>query len=270
MPCVPRMAAEDMLATENAATSQESTSPGAQSQEPSQSTTNEDDAQPPRRSVRRRGPPAADDRPEAARLYFPHELSLEDLEGCVAGLAENESLLRDGQMRSALDHLRVQLHVRSRLITFKARNSRHQRQNQKSREKIDKCEAKIKLLTAKYRSARAAKLALCGPGDWEKEWRPLTDRDVRGLSDPEPQVDQNNEPLSRRQITTEGRRVLSWIWLSADWDEESEAAAVGGITEGMSTVKSEAAPANISYQLSVTNGCELARGPCDTRRRYCM
>ena len=172
------------------------------------------------------------EQPEKQPLFLPHQLSIEELEGCVAGLADIEARLREGQMRSALDALRVQLHIRSRLITFKARNSRHQRQNQKSNEKIEACQARIKSLAAKYRAARHAKLALSGSGEWEREWRPLLDRDIRGLSDPEPQVDERNELLSRRRRATEGRRVLSWIWLSVDWDEDSEAANVGGMAEG--------------------------------------
>lgn len=176
----------------------------------------------------------ADDQPERQNLFLPHQLSTDDLDGCVQGLADAESRLRNGQLHSALDSLRVQLHIRSRLLAFKAKNSRHQRENQRSREKIDSCGLKIKQIARKYRTAREAKLALCGPGDWEREWRVLADRDIRGLSEMEPQVDKDDQPLSRRRQITEGRRVLSWIWLTAAWDDESSAVTAVGMNEGKS------------------------------------
>lgn len=173
------------------------------------------------------------DQPEKTCIFLPHHLTVRDLDCCVEGLAEVESRMREGQMRSALDDLRVELHNRSRLLSFKKSNSRHQRENQRSQDKLEKCQGRIKILVAKYRVARAAKLLLCGPGDWEREWRVMADRDVRGLSEMEPQVDDNNEPLSRRNRITEGRRTLSWIWLSADWDEDSAVATAEGMNEGM-------------------------------------
>ena len=176
---------------------------------------------------------AMKDVPERQPMFFPHELDDENIEACVPGLCAIEDRLREGQMRSALDSLRVQLHVRSRLITFKARNHRGQRENQRSRTKIEACEAKIKQLVAKYRAARAAKLALLGPGDWERDWPVLKDGDVRGLSEVEPQVDDQNEPLSRRQQTTEGGRILSWIWITARWGADSSTMSIPGMTEGV-------------------------------------
>ena len=186
------------------------------------------------RSSRKRTAGAKKDTPERQPIFLPHELGDEDLETCVLGLGTIEDRLREGQMRSALDSLRVQLHVRSRLITFKARNHRGQRENQRSREKIEGCEAKIKQLVAKYRTARTAKLTLLGPGDWECDWSVLADGDVRGLSEAEPQVDGRSEPLSCRQQTTEGGRVLSWIWISASWGKDSSAASIPGMAEGAS------------------------------------
>jgi hypothetical protein len=187
-----------------------------------------------RSSRKRTAATAAKDTPEQQPVFLPHELDDEDLEASVSGLGVIEDRLREGQLRSALDSLRIQLHVRSRLLSFKARNHRGQRENQRSREKIEGCEAKIKQLATKYRTARAAKLTLVGPGDWEHDWPVLADGDVRGLSETEPQVDDRNEPLSRRQRTTEGGRVLSWIWVSASWGKDSSAASIPGMTEGAS------------------------------------
>ena len=44
-------------------------------------------------------------------------------------------------------------------------------------------------------ASAAAKLALVGPGEWEHEWPLLKDGDVRGLSEMEPQVDDDDEPF---------------------------------------------------------------------------
>lgn len=175
----------------------------------------------------------AEGNPEHQLLFLPHHLSLEHLDGCVDELANIEDRLREGQMCSSLDSLQVQLHVRSRLLTFKARNVRHQCQNTCSQQQLEACQLKIKALVQKYRAACLAKLAICGTRDWKRKWRPLADRDMRGLSEMEPQVNDHDEPLSRHQQITEGCRLLSWIWLSADWDEGSEATAVEGMTEGM-------------------------------------
>ncbi|EKM48959.1 uncharacterized protein PHACADRAFT_33683 [Phanerochaete carnosa HHB-10118-sp] len=171
--------------------------------------------------------------PEHQRLFLPSKLADEDLEACVAGLAPIEDCLREGQMRSALDSLHVQLHVRSRLIAFKARNSQGQRENLRLIQKIEACEAKIKVLVAKYRRAHVAKVALVGPGLWKDEWPLLKDRDVCGLSEMEPQVDGDDEPLSRHRQNTEGSHVLSWIWLNICWQQTLGPSGTPRMTEAL-------------------------------------
>lgn len=169
------------------------------------------------------------DLPEDQPLFLPHSLSMDDLDTCHAGLAEIEGRLRDEQMRDeqmreALDKVRIHLHIKSRIVTFKNRNVRHQELSKAAREKIDKNDDKIKAFVEKYRAACHAKVALGIPGDWERVWKPLHDNDVRCL--------QEADPL--RAGETEGRRVVSWIWMAADklGGRETDTDHVRGLNNG--------------------------------------
>lgn len=169
------------------------------------------------------------DQPELQPLFFPHQLETDELDGCVDGVANLEARLRDGQLRNSLDRLRIQLHYKHRLLAYKERNSRHQRQNMRSRQHLETNEVKIIAVANKYRAAREAKLGLIGPGDWEKEWRVLAHTDVRRLHEVQLTENPDGEPLSRRQVITEGRRQLSWIWLGAD---KSDGSDLPGMADG--------------------------------------
>ncbi|GJF00837.1 hypothetical protein PsYK624_171390 [Phanerochaete sordida] len=118
------------------------------------------------------------DVPERQPLFLPHELEEDNLESCVAGLADMESRLRDGQLSDSLNKLRVHLHICSCLVRFKDRHVRHQRPNTRACIKIKQNEIKIVTLKKKYRAAWRAKLALVGHGAWERSWKELLDSDV--------------------------------------------------------------------------------------------
>lgn len=151
--------------------------------------------------------------PEEQAILFPHQLSIEELERCTSGLAEIEERLRDAQLYDALDKLRLRLHIKTRLVTFKNRNVRHQGPNTRARRHIDVNETKIVQVAEKYRAARRAKLALAGHGPWEHEWRELAKADVRTmLADDDP----INISASASNSASEGRRTTSWIWMAAD------------------------------------------------------
>ena len=92
---------------------------------------------------------------------------------CVAGLAEIELRLREGQLQESLEKIRLQLHVKTRLIGDKQRNARGQRPNTRAITKINTNEAKIIAFAEKYRAARRARLVLEGNGEWEDEFREL-------------------------------------------------------------------------------------------------
>ncbi|GJF01001.1 hypothetical protein PsYK624_173060 [Phanerochaete sordida] len=185
-------------------------------------------ASPPARDVETTVPP------EHVPLFLPSNISPEHLGSLSPRLRAMESDLREGQMRSALDKLRVHLHIKTRLVSFKARQVRHQRENMKAREQLETNDMKIKSFKEKYRAARAAKMRLDGPGSWEQEWRPLGDNDVRGLRDFDPLLTAENESLPRRQIVTEGGRSISWIWNGVGRrDDSSEAGNLGGMNEAL-------------------------------------
>ncbi|KAJ7106101.1 hypothetical protein C8R43DRAFT_1140582 [Mycena crocata] len=56
---------------------------------------------------------------EDVPLLLPSALTPAQRERCVPGLANIESLMRDAQCRMALSRLRIQLHIKSRLLTIK-------------------------------------------------------------------------------------------------------------------------------------------------------
>ncbi|PPQ99631.1 hypothetical protein CVT26_009186 [Gymnopilus dilepis] len=156
---------------------------------------------------------------------------------CMDGLAEIEERLRDAQCMDSLQKLRRILRVKSRLIHFKNKNVRGQRDGTRSRSVIDRVHLKARNAADRYRACRAAKLALAGPGKWEDTFRVLDNRDIRGYQDPDrlrPKVGRKgtleddqpraavadteeefelfNEVRTRRDGSGETRRTLSWIW----------------------------------------------------------
>ncbi|GJF00231.1 CxC2 domain-containing protein [Phanerochaete sordida] len=147
------------------------------------------------------------DLPEQQPLFLPSALDPEERAGCIAGIAEMEGELRDGQLADSLDKLRVHLHIRSRLVTYRNRHVRHQAPSTRARTRIDQNESKITALKAKYRAARAAKLALVGPGAWEQRYKLLQDSDVTAI---------RGDDAVAGVGMSEGKFVLSWIWMGAD------------------------------------------------------
>jgi hypothetical protein len=139
------------------------------------------------------------------------------------------------------------LKIKTRMVEFKNKNVRGQREGTKSRTIIDRVHERARRAAEKYRVARAAKFQLSGPGDWENSLQILNDKDVRGYQDPdrlklrtgrlgtldddqvnaqrsatsdttlEPTPITNefslfNEARHKRDGTGETRRTLSWIW----------------------------------------------------------
>jgi hypothetical protein len=159
---------------------------------------------------------------EMQPLFLPHALSVDQLDKCAVGLADLEARLRDGQLRDALESLRLHLHIKTRLVTAKALHARHQAANTRARQKINDNEVKIVTAAEKYRLARCAKYALCGPGAWEQDWRELKREDVRCMQDDDPRMGARS---------SEGRCAVSWIWISAARDVVDENAAAGELND---------------------------------------
>lgn len=183
------------------------------------------------------------DHPEDLPLFLPNEISDDDLERCSPDIAKIEEHLREVQLRECLDKLRVQLHIKSCLVTHKNRNVRGQVPNLRARRQLDVNGGKIEVIANKYRYARVAKLKLSGPGPWERKWRVLARTDVRTMlaeDDPankkaaEQARDLGAKGTHRAPLMSEGRRTVSWIWMAADRDELDET----GMQDGASTLVS--------------------------------
>ncbi|KAF9548613.1 hypothetical protein CPC08DRAFT_648406, partial [Agrocybe pediades] len=188
----------------------------------------------------------ASSNPEDEDLWLPSRVPAAERDGiCQHGLPSIEEKLRDAQLADSLDSLRRVLRIKSRMVQFKNKNVRGQRDGTRSRTMIDRVHERARACVEKYRQARRAKLALAGPGDWEKTYRVLEDADVRGFQDParlQPRtgrlgvweddnvpdptmangstsLDDRNLLLNtrdRRDGTGETRRTLSWIWLTGE------------------------------------------------------
>ncbi|KAJ7713255.1 hypothetical protein DFH07DRAFT_714787, partial [Mycena maculata] len=145
----------------------------------------------------------------------------------------------DAQCRTALDSLRRQLHVKSRLLIYKKNHSRHQGATTKSRSLVARNESKIRLHSEKYQAAWAAQVSLAGGEESEVGWRKLKKADIRCMEDAE-EVSKDaqrkrdraarrlarehrwrmngDEPGTSRTgggMGAENRRTVSWIWMGA-------------------------------------------------------
>jgi hypothetical protein len=182
--------------------------------------------------------PPMSNHPEHVDLWLPSSLSPNTRRSiCSVRLIAIEERLRTAQCSDALESLRHILRVKSRMVLFKHKNVRGQREGTRSRSVIDRVHARARAAASKYRLARLAKLSLSGPGVWENTLRVLLDSDIRAYSDPdkmrvsmgrrgtvedpgilvmpdglEPKIDLRGEARGRRDGTGETRRTLSWIW----------------------------------------------------------
>ena len=168
-------------------------------------------------SASHRHSPQTMDRPESQPLFLPHSLTQEDRDACTGDLGQIEERLRDAQLLASLDQLRVHLHIKSRLVTYKNRHVRHQVPNTRARRRIEVNEGKIIALAEKYRAARKAKLDLAGPGGWEEQWKDLRREDVRTMMAEEDPINMTAE--EGVQFISEGRRTTSWIWIMSKGSE---------------------------------------------------
>ncbi|PPQ76635.1 hypothetical protein CVT26_012761 [Gymnopilus dilepis] len=180
---------------------------------------------------------------ESIKLWLPSDIAKGSRDWvCTPGLATSEEKLREAQCYDALDNIRNVLRLKTRMVQFKNKNIRGQRSGTRSRVLIDRVHRRARRLAAEYRTARAAKLALSGPGEWQKTLQELRDSDVRAYQDPDRvkerrqrkgtyedheheeadamAVDSNAgaidllpEDRTRRNGTGQSHKVLSWIWI---------------------------------------------------------
>lgn len=178
--------------------------------------------------------PEKPDPVEQQRLLMPSELSAEQRASCYAGLEDIERDMRDAQCRTALDHVRTQLYIKSRLLTYKDRHVRHQGASTRTRSIIDERDIKIKILRDKYNRAREALVVLADADAADVEWVEMTEADMRCLEDPE--EDKKREQWAANRLAKqkknkeselevpgpgEGHRKVSWIWEGAGRDPDT-------------------------------------------------
>ncbi|KAK0459382.1 uncharacterized protein EV420DRAFT_1642357 [Desarmillaria tabescens] len=154
---------------------------------------------------------------EEVRLWLP---------SCIPGGSQEPGSIR---------HI---LRLKMRMVKYKNKNVRGQRDGTRSRTGIDAIHEWALAAAIKYRMAREAKMKLSGPGDWEEGLHKLEDGDIRSYQDPdrlhkgtgrrgtnedswepglvpelpEPGVDLYQDSREKRDGTGQTWRTLSWIW----------------------------------------------------------
>ncbi|KAJ7468442.1 hypothetical protein B0H11DRAFT_2159494 [Mycena galericulata] len=155
-------------------------------------------------------PVAQDEVPEDTPLMLPSALTPQEREsgGCVVGLLEMEDLMRDAQCATALVHLRNQLHIKSRLVTYKRLHSRHQGANTRSRSIVARNESKIRL------HSESGKVDAVG-------WLRLKKEDIRLMEDAE-ELSKDAAKKKRREQRQKAKvaELMEIGELPTDADEE--------------------------------------------------
>ena len=129
---------------------------------------------------------ASSDHPENTPVWLPSKIpSNFRSRVCYQGLAAIEEKIRTANCYDSLDAMRNVLNVKSRLVYFKNKSTRGQREGNRSRTIIDRVHERARVAAERYRAARCGKLALAGAGDWEEVFRILEDGDIRGYQDVE-------------------------------------------------------------------------------------
>jgi len=149
---------------------------------------------------------ASREKAEAVKLWLPSQLDAAERESlCSHGVIASERELRFGQLHDALEDLRRARRVRRGLLTFhKIQLAGEGNKTQtKSRSIVRSVEERIERSTHRYRTARNALLQLDPTGSWQDLYRALRDQDNRGPG---------KEP--DEAVTSDGKYVPSWIWLS--------------------------------------------------------
>lgn len=177
--------------------------------------------------------------PEGIRLFMPSDLATKQMrvKACVRGLDGVEARLRDGEAGESLDVLRGGLRTRTATTKFKVRNWSGQRALTRGQGILRLLNLKIHGSKLRYRYSRQALLKLKGHGEWEKQYRVLTEDDVRALNERALTDEEKAERERLREageVTEEGgiahmedlvsgetHRTLSWIWYAFS-DKETD------------------------------------------------
>ncbi|KAJ7846077.1 hypothetical protein B0H14DRAFT_2584366 [Mycena olivaceomarginata] len=172
-------------------------------------------------------PTGSNTKPESIPIYLPSSLPANDRQAvCVSSLVEQEEALRNAQANVALRQLCAGLRTRVFAHKFKRKHLGGQGAYTKTRELVDGIENHIRSAAVRYRAARAALLALRGPGPWEQVLQDLKPTDIRGMNE----RTLNDEEKEDNRKAREGRRNLSWIWYSGGI-RDSDVKADGSLHE---------------------------------------
>lgn len=166
-------------------------------------------------------------------LHLPSSLDSDTrTKVCSKHLVDAENQLRFAHLAASLDTLRSQLRTRAFGNRFKIKNITGQRKNTRARAWQRTIDKKILATKWNYRTARSAVLCLRGNGDWETTYRVLNDDDVVAYNERAMTLEEKLEreaarrasglveeeilaqPLGNGLQLGEGRRHLSWIWLT--------------------------------------------------------
>lgn len=155
-------------------------------------------------------------------LYLPSLLSPDTRKSCSGRLVSMEKELRIGQCRDSLIQLRTKLNARARLTNHKYVNVRHQLPNTRSRDLLNRTNARINAFVAKYRNslARLEALEESTEPEWRSEFLDLGVNDIRALDEselPKAPTEERARKLQERALLNggalpEGSRTVSWIW----------------------------------------------------------
>ena len=190
-----------------------------------------------------RNPDILDDSPdilaENIRLQFPSELASADRDrACANGITDVEARICHAEASEALDDLRRYLRTRTSLNKWRVKNISGQHKSTRARALQHRVDVKVYNSTTRYRHSRKALLTLRGPGEWERTLQVLLDGDVRALNEREltqrekeqrefrtangmRTADDSREGIAVVGALGEGRRTLSWIWLTVSIDDDS-------------------------------------------------
>lgn len=144
------------------------------------------------------------DMPEKLNLWLPSDMPQNLWEtGCLPGVLEKEKRLRIAEADDALNALRRQLRIMTGVFNYKKTHisGGGQRSNTRARTLMAQITDKTTLFAERYRGARSSLSKLDPNGEWQKRLLPLLTRDVRG-------------PGRYDEDKSEGRREVSWIWLT--------------------------------------------------------
>ncbi|KAJ6476565.1 hypothetical protein DFH09DRAFT_952317 [Mycena vulgaris] len=161
-------------------------------------------------------PPKAED----INLWMPSSLTAgQRRSACRKGVMEVEAKYRASQCTDALDTLRSRLHTQRHLITWRNSNSVGQKAVTRSATLIGRVGDRIAMLAQKYRTARAALVALKGE-DYRPQFRVLENADITAANE-----EDESDAKARRKLNKLGSRkhrarnepsakpkALSWIW----------------------------------------------------------